>query len=66
MREIHCCHYTRQVGVVSYLVRAIEGIIRMCLIGNHKTGRDPQIQPGSDLLIAQPFGDQLEDFALAR
>jgi hypothetical protein len=38
----------------------------MCLVGNQKTGRDPQIQPGSDLLIAQPFGDQLEDFALAR
>ena len=25
-----------------------------------------EIQPGSDLLVAQPFGDKLEDFALAR
>ena len=46
--EIHCFHYTRQVGVVSYLVRAIEGIIRMCLAGESKDG--PQ-SAGSSFLV---------------
>ena len=41
MSEIHCCHYTRQVGVVSYLVRVIQRLIRLCLAGHQKTGRDP-------------------------